>query len=116
MSYKSADPATSIATCVGWTGIAVYSFWLVWWTKVNWLFAVPIGRMLGLAAGGYAIESLSQELTVRRWAISQLVFTVFGVVFLVAGIFNADVHLARWVLFVGGVGYLISAVLCAVAA
>ncbi len=116
MSFKSADPATSVATCIGWTGIAVYSFWIVWSTNMNWLLSIPIGLMLALAAGGYAIESLSQELTVRRWAISQLVFTVMGVVFLIAGIFDWDVHLARWVLFVGAVLYLITAVLSAIAA
>jgi hypothetical protein len=72
--------------------------------------------MLALAAAGYAVESLSQELTVRRWAISQLVFSVFGVVFLVAGIFNAEIHVVRWLLFVGAIVFLAAAILSAVAA
>jgi hypothetical protein len=116
MSFKSADPATSVATCIGWTGIAVYSFWIVWSTNMNLLLSIPIGLMLALAAGGYAIESLSQELTVRRWAISQLVFTVMGVVFLIAGIFDSQIFIARWLLVLSGVVYVITAALCAMAA
>ncbi len=117
MSERGADPATSISTAAGWIGIAAFSFWTIWWTPMHWLWKLPIALTLALGAGGYAIESLSQELTMRRWAISQLVFVVFGFVFLVAGIVNADIlGIWRWMLFVGAGLYLITAVLCAAAA
>lgn len=118
MSTKGADPATSIATAAAWMGVAAFSFWAMWVVPgVKIWFAIPLGLMLALVAGGYAIESLSQELTIRRWAIGQLVFTVFGVVFLVAGIFDANIlSIWRWLLFVGAALYLLTAVLCAAAA
>ncbi len=115
MSTKGADPATSITAAVGWLGVAGYSFWMVFGEMKIW-FAVPLGLMLALAIGGYAIESLGQEMTVRRWAIGQLVFTVFGVVFLVAGIFDADIFVARWLCFLGAAWFLLAAILSAVAA
>lgn len=114
MSFKSSDPATSIVTAVSWGGLAVFSFWLAW-AKLSWWFAVPLGLMLGLVALGYAIESIAQELTVRRWAISQLVFTVFGLSFAAAGIFGG-IDLPGWLLWVGAGVFILSAVLCAMAA
>ncbi|MBI2932269.1 MAG: hypothetical protein HYY16_11510 [Planctomycetes bacterium] len=119
MSFKSADPATSVAAAASWCAVAVFSFWCAWGTlatgKLTFLIAVALGLMMALMAGGYAIESLSQEMTIRRWAISQLVFTVFGVVFAVAGIFGG-MPLPTWLLFVGAALFLFAAVLCALAA
>lgn len=114
MSSSGADPATSIVTATAWTGVAAYGFWMFWSGLTLW-FAVPLGLMVALTAGGYAIESLSQEMTVRRWAISQVVFTVFGVVFLIAG-FTGGLGLATWLCFAGAFVFLAAAVLCAVAA
>lgn len=116
MTFKSSDPATSVVAAVGWCGVAAFSFWGVLGTMKIW-FAIPIGLALALVAVGYAIESLAQELTIRRWAISQVVFTVFAVAFLLAGIFNAEIRgLARWILFVGTGVFGLAAVLSAIAA
>jgi len=51
-----------------------------------------------------------QEMTVRRWATSALVFAVFGVVFLIAGIFDPDtLRASRLALIPAGVFYLVAA-------
>jgi hypothetical protein len=58
----------------------------------------------------FAIECLVQEMTVRRWATSVLVFAVFGVLFIAVGIFNAKtLGLHPGFLIPLGVFYLVAA-------
>ena len=118
MSFRAADSATSVIAAVGWFVLAVASFLAVWnFPEMRFWFRLPLALGLGMVSLGYAIESLAQEMTVRRWAIGQLVFTVFAVSFLVAGIFNAEVFgLNRWVLVGSGAFLSLAALLSAAAA
>ncbi|MBI4565431.1 MAG: hypothetical protein HY716_12125 [Planctomycetes bacterium] len=120
MSFRDADRATSVTAAVCWFGLVLAAgalLWnvpaetLPWWLKIA---AILAG---GLAFIGYGVEALSQELTLRRWAISQVVFAATGAAFLAAGLFRSDVlGLGRAVLLVGAAVYLIGAALCAAAA
>jgi hypothetical protein len=116
---RSADPLTRSLTAAGWIGLVLF---LVWhelfaevdrfgkWTTV-WWFRVPFTLVLGLVVLVFALECLMQEMTVRRWATSVAVFTVVGVLVILAGVFNPDtLHLSRWVLLPLGAFYLLAAV------
>ncbi len=120
MSFRSADTATSITTAVCWTGLGVLAFLLAWQVppgQLSWWMRLVAGLLGGLVCLGYGIEALSQELTIRRWAISQLVFTTVGVVFLWAGIFDSQpLGFARVVCLVGAALFLLGALFSAAAA
>ena len=117
MSFRSSDAATSLIAAASWCAVAVMTFLIVWQHKMSWLWALPISLSLGFVPLGYAIECLAQEMTVRRWAIGQLVFTVLAVVLLLAGIFDAKyMFFPRWGLLTGGGIFSVSALLSAVAA
>src|SRR5688572_13175973 len=118
MSSRATDGATSVIAAVSWFGLSVVSFLAVWnFPGMKIWFSLPLGLALAMVSVGYGIESLAQEMTVRKWAIGQLVFTVFAVVFIVAGIFNADVlGLGRWLLVGSGCFFALAALLSAAAA
>ena len=110
-------PATRVVTAVGWIGLVLYLGWQEFFLETRfyewptpWWIRVPTTVMFGLVILVFALECMMQEMTVRRWATSALVFAVFGVVFLLAGIFNPDrLMTARWLFFVLGVFYILAA-------
>ncbi len=110
---RNADPATAIIAAGGWVGLVFFLIWqeffLEYWTTV-WWFRIPATVILGLVILIFALECLSQEMTVRRWATSVLVFATFGILFVLAGIFNpSTLELSRWVLLPAGAYYLLAA-------
>jgi hypothetical protein len=106
-------PATRFIAAAGWLGLVLFLGWQEFFIETEWRwitpwwFRVPATLMFGLVILVFALECMMQEMTVRRWATSALVFAVFGVVFLLAGVINPDKLLtARWLFFVLGVFYL----------
>lgn len=115
---RNADPATTVLTAGGWFGLVLFLGWQEFFAEVDrrfpwptvWWFRIPATVILALVILVFAIECLSQEMTVRRWATSVLVFGGFGILFLLAGIFNPDtLDLSRWILIPVGVYYLVAA-------
>jgi len=115
---RSADPVTTSLTAAGWLGLVLFMVWQEFFVEVDrfgkwltvWWFRIPITLVLALVILVFALECLMQEMTVRRWATSVAVFTVFGVLFLLAGIFYPDtLHLSRWVLLPVGAFYVVAA-------
>ncbi len=117
MSFRSSNPATAVTTAVGWFGLAVFAFLAIWdlpKESLSWWVKIAAGVAGGLAFVGFGIEALSQELTVRRWAISQFIFTTVTVVLIVAAILNANVlGLGRALMLVIAAVYLVGAICCA---
>ena len=110
------SPATRLITAAGWIGLVLFvgyqEFYIEvdWKVPTPWWFRIPVTLMLGLVVLVFALECMMQEMTVRRWATSALVFAVFGVVFLLAGIINPDrLQTARWLFFVMGAFYILAA-------
>jgi len=110
------SPATRMITAAGWIGLVLFLGWqeffieIDWKSPTPWWFRIPVTLMLGLVVLVFALECMMQEMTVRRWATSALVFAVFGVVFLLAGIINPDrLQTARWLFFVMGAFYILAA-------
>src|SRR5688572_7453419 len=94
MSFRSSSGATAVTTALGWFGLGVFAFVAIWnLTKedLTWWVKIAAGTAGGLAFVGYGVEALSQELTVRRWAISQFVFTTVTIVLVVAAILDSNV-------------------------
>jgi hypothetical protein len=111
MSAES--PATRFIAAAGWFGLVLFLCWQEFFVEIDlrwitpWWFRVPVTLMFGLVILVFALECLMQEMTVRRWATSALVFAVFGVVFLLAGIINPDkLMTARWLFVVMGIFYI----------
>ena len=109
-------PLTRVVTAVGWIGLVLFlgyqEFFIEteWKAPTPWWFRIPVTLMLGLIVLIFALECMMQEMTVRRWATSALVFAVFGVVFIIAGIANPDrLMTARWLFFVMGTFYVLAA-------
>jgi hypothetical protein len=109
-------PATRFTAAAGWIGLVLFLGWQEFYVETDfewptpWWVRVPMTAMVGLVILVFALECLMQEMTVRRWATSALVFAVFGVVFLIAGIFSPEVLKAsRLALIPLGVFYLIAA-------
>lgn len=117
MSFRSSNAATAVTTAVGWFGLGFFAFLAVWQIPndhLSWWVRIVAGLTGGLAFVGYGIEALSQELTVRRWAISQFVFTAVTVVLIVAAIVNANVlGLSRGLMLALAAPYLVGAICCA---
>jgi hypothetical protein len=114
MSAES--PATRVVAAAGWVGLLLFLGWqelfieTEWRWITPWWFRIPVTLMFGLVILVFALECMMQEMTVRRWATSALVFAVFGVVFLLAGIINPDKMMtARWLFIVMGIFYLLAA-------
>jgi len=109
-------PLTRLVTAVGWIGLVLFLGWQEFFIETEfkaptpWWFRIPVTIMLGLVVLVFALECIMQEMTVRRWATSVLVFAVFGVVFIIAGIVNPDrLDTARWLFFVMGAFYILAA-------
>ena len=112
----SESPATRIVAAAGWIGLVLFLGWQEFFIETErrwitpWWFRVPVTAMLGLVVLVFALECMMQEMTVRRWATSALVFAVFGLLFLAVGIFDPEtVQLSRWLLIPLGVFYLVAA-------
>jgi hypothetical protein len=109
-------PLTRLVTAVGWIGLVLFVGYQEFFIEPEfkaptpWWFRIPVTIMLGLVVLVFALECMMQEMTVRRWATSALVFAVFGVVFIIAGIVNPDrLYTARWLFFVMGSFYVLAA-------
>jgi hypothetical protein len=91
---RSVGPAATVACAAGWIGLILLLCWQEFFVESKWAtvwwFRVPATLAFGLVILVFAIECLVAEMTVRRWATSVLVFGVFGVLLLVAGIFKPD--------------------------
>jgi hypothetical protein len=112
------SPATRIVAAMGWIGLVLFLGWQEFYVETYdrlhwitpWWFRVPVTAMFGLVVLVFALECMMQEMTVRRWATSALVFAVFGVLFIIVGIFDPDtLQLSRWLLIPLGVFYLVAA-------
>ena len=120
---RSAGPAATFAAVAGWIGLILLLGWQEFfletarkWPTV-WWFRVPATLALGLVILVFAIECIVAEMTVRRWATSVVVFGVFGVILLLAGIFNPEtLDLPRALLIPLALGYLVAAGLSAAGA
>jgi hypothetical protein len=111
----------SIAAAAGWIGLVLLLFWQEFFVEAKWhtawWFRIPATLAFGLVILVFAVECLVQEMTVRRWAVSVVVFVVFAVILLLAGIFNPDtIHLPRWMLFPVSALYLAGAAVSAAGA
>ncbi len=111
-------PVTRWSTAAGWLGLIGFLGWQEFYVEIApfwptpWWFRVPVTLMLGLVILVFALECMMEEMTVRRWATSLLVFAVFGLSFLAAGIFDPDMlQASRWVLIPVGAFYLVAAVI-----
>ena len=117
MSTRSSNPATAITTALGWFGLGIFAFLAIWEIPreaLSWWVKLAAGLTGALAFIGYGIEAISQELTVRRWAISQAVFATVAIVLIVAAIVDANVlGLGRVLMLVAALVYLVGAVCCA---
>ena len=109
-------PATRFTAAAGWVGLVFFLGWQEFYVETRfewitpWWIRVPVVAMVGLVLLVFALECVMQEMTVRRWATSALVFAVFGVVFLIAGIFDPDtLRASRLALIPAGVFYLVAA-------
>ena len=114
----SSDRPALIITGIGWVGLVLFLFWQEFFAEqhrissVTLWFRIPATIVFGLVILVFALECMQQEMTVRRWATSVVVFGVFGVLFLVFGIFDPEeLNLSRWVLLPVGSYYLLGAVL-----
>jgi hypothetical protein len=115
---RSAGPAATMTAAAGWIGLMLLFFWQEFFAEkkpdIIWWFRIPATLALGLVVLVFAIECLVSEMTTRRWATSVLVFGVFGVLLLIAGIFRPEtLHLHRAVLIPLSLFYLAAAALAA---
>jgi hypothetical protein len=113
---SSESHVTRITAAAGWVGLVLFLGWqeFVIETEYRWItpwwFRIPATAMLGLVVLVLALECIMQEMTVRRWATSALVFAVFGLLFLAAGIIDPEkLQLSRWFLILLGIFYLAAA-------
>lgn len=111
---RSAGPAATVTCAAGWIGLILLLFWQEFFVESKWAtvwwFRIPATLAFGLVVLVFAIECLVAEMTVRRWATSVLVFGVFGVLLLIAGIFRPDtIQLHRGVLIPIALFYLAAA-------
>jgi hypothetical protein len=115
---RSAGPAATVAAASGWVGLILLLCWQEFFVESKWAtvwwFRVPATLAFGLVILVFAIECLVAEMTVRRWATSVLVFGIFGVLLLIAGIFRPDtLQMHRGVLIPVALFYLAAAGLAA---
>jgi hypothetical protein len=116
-------PATRFTAAAAWMGLVFFLGWQEFYVETKfewptpWWIRVPAVTMVGLIVLVFALECLMQEMTVRRWATSALVFAVFGVVFLLAGIFAPEsLKASRLALIPVGVFYIVAAGAAAIGA
>ena len=116
-------PPLRISAALAWIGLILFLGWQEFFVETEWRwvtpwwFRIPATVMLGLVLLVFALECLQDDMTVRRWATSLLVFAVFGVLFLAIGIVDPEkLQLPRWLLLSGGLAYLAAALAAGVAA
>jgi hypothetical protein len=116
-------PVTRWVVAAGWVGLVALLGWQEFYVEYQfgyptpWWFRVPLTLALGLSLLVFALECLMQEMTVRRWAVSLVVFVAAGVALLAAGILDPDKFQApAWALLPAGLFYLVAAFFAGVAA
>ena len=116
-------PVTRWVVAAGWVGMVALLGWQEFYIEYDygfptpWWFRVPFTLVLGLSLLVFALECLMQEMTVRRWAVSLVVFAVTGLGLIAAGIVDPDKFQAsRWVLLPLGLFYFGAAFSAGVAA
>jgi hypothetical protein len=116
-------PVTRWTAALGWVGLVGLLCWQEFYVEYDyafptpWWFRVPVTIALGLALLVFALECLMQEMTVRRWAVSLVVFATAGLALLAAGIFDPDkLKTSPWILLPAGVFYLAAALCSGIAA
>jgi hypothetical protein len=112
-------PVTRWISAIGWVGLVLILAWQEFYVEYDyafptpWWFRVPLTLALGLSLLVFALECVMQEMTVRRWAVSLVVFALSGLALLAAGIFDPDkLRLSIWLLLPLGLFYL-GAAFCA---
>jgi hypothetical protein len=112
-------PVTRWISAVGWVGLVGLLAWQEFYVEYEyafptpWWFRVPMTLALGLSLLVFALECVMQEMTVRRWAVSLVVFALAGLALLAAGIFDPDkLKASTWILLPLGLFYL-GAAFCA---
>ena len=118
---RSAGPAATVAAASGWIGLTLLFLWQEFFVEAKpgivWWFRIPATLAIGLVVLVFAVECLVAEMSVRRWATSVVVFAVFGVILLLAGIFSpGTVHMHRGILIPIALFYLAAAGLAAAGA
>ena len=93
----------AVAAAAGWIGLMLLLFWQEFFVESKWgtvwWFRIPATLAFGLVILVFAVECLLSEMTVRRWAVSVVVFLVFAVLLLLAALFNpATIQISRWLL------------------
>lgn len=116
-------PVTRWTVAAGWVGLVGLLGWQEFYVEYQfgyptpWWFRVPLTVALGLSLLVFALECLMQEMTVRRWAVSVVVFVAAGIALLAAGIVDPDkVQAPAWALLPAGLFYLVAAFFAGVAA
>ncbi|HZE99985.1 MAG TPA: hypothetical protein VE981_23460 [Planctomycetota bacterium] len=116
-------PVTRWLAAVAWIGLVLFLGWQEFFVEnefrwiMPWWFRIPVTLMIGLALLLNSLECVLQEMTVRRWAVSLVVFAGFGLSFIAVGIFDPDVvQLSRWFLIPLGVIYLGAAAVAGIGA
>ena len=116
-------PVTRWIVAAGWVGMIAVLGWQEFYVEYEfafptpWWFRVPFTLALGLSLLVFAPECAMQEMTVRRWAVSLVVFAMTGLALIAAGILDPDKFQAsRWVLLSVGLLYLGAAFVSGVAA
>jgi len=116
-------PVTRWIVAAGWVGLVALLGWQEFYVEYQfgyptpWWFRVPLTLALGLSLLVFALECLMQEMTVRRWAVSLVVFAATGLALLAAGIIDPDKFQApAWALLPAGLFYLVAAFFAGVAA
>jgi len=112
-------PVTRWVSAAGWVGLVGLLAWQEFYVEYDyafptpWWFRVQVTLALGLALLVFALECVMQEMTLRRWAVSLVVFALTGFALLAAGIFDpAKMKASTWVLLPLGLFYL-GAAFCA---
>jgi hypothetical protein len=112
-------PVTRWISAIGWVGLVLILAWQEFYVEYDyafptpWWFRVPMTLALGLSLLVFALECVMQEMTVRRWAVSLVVFALSGLGLLAAGIFDPDkLKASIWILLPLGLFYL-GAAFCA---
>jgi len=112
-------PVTRWISAIGCVGLVLLLAWQEFYVEYDyafptpWWFRVPMTLALGLSLLVFALECVMQEMTVRRWAVSLVVFALSGFALLAAGIFDPDkLKSSIWILLPLGLFYL-GAAFCA---
>jgi len=110
-------PVSRWSAAVAWIGLVGLFCWQELYVEYEyafptpWWYRVPFTIVMGLALLVFALECMMQEMTVRRWAVSLVVFAGVGLALVAIGIFDPDkLKMSPWLLIPLGVYYLAAAV------